>query len=205
MEYGDPRNINARTVTGTLHAGYSRNRLSFWNLRGPSISVETACSSSLVAVHLACQSLRTREFELALAGGVNLIISPDLHISLSKGGFMSPDGHCRAFDVGANGFVRGEGCGDRPQWLSDALTDGDDILALVRGSSVNQDGRSNVLSAPSGPAQEAVLRQAWQNAGIEPWQISHIEAHGTGTDRVTPSRSRRWQRQSAHHAGSRWR
>ncbi len=182
MEYGDPRNVNARTVTGTLHAVIP-NRLSFlWNLRGPSISVETACSSSLVAVHLACQSLRTRESELALVGGVNLIISPDLHISLSKGGFMSPDGHCRAFDVGANGFVRGEGCGVIVlKRLSDALTDGDHILALVRGSAVNQDGRSNVLSAPNGPAQEAVLRQAWQNAGIEPWQISHIEAHGTGT------------------------
>jgi len=182
MEYADHRNIDARTITGTLHS-IVPNRLSFLlNLRGPSMNIDTACSSSLVAVHLACQSLRTRESDLALAGGVNLIISPDLNISLSKGGFMSPDGHCRAFDAGGNGFVRGEGCGVVVlKRLSDALTDGDHILALVRGSAVNQDGRSNVLTAPNGPSQEAVLQQAWQNAGIEPWQISHIEAHGTGT------------------------
>jgi acyl transferase domain-containing protein/acyl carrier protein len=182
MEYADARNIDARTITGTLHS-IVPNRLSFLlNLRGPSLNIDTACSSSLVAVHLACQSLRTRESDLALAGGVNLIISPDLNISLSKGGFMSPDGHCRAFDAGGNGFVRGEGCGVVVlKRLSDALTDGDHILALARGSAVNQDGRSNVLTAPNGPSQEAVLRQAWQNAGIEPWQISHIEAHGTGT------------------------
>jgi acyl transferase domain-containing protein/NADPH:quinone reductase-like Zn-dependent oxidoreductase/acyl carrier protein len=174
--------IDGHTITGISHA-IVPNRLSFFlNLHGPSLSVDTACSSSLVAVHLACQGLRNEECDIALTGGVNLIISPDVMISLSKVGFLAPDGRCRTFDADASGFVRGEGCGVIIlKRLSDALANGDQVLAIIRGSAVNQDGHSNVLTAPNGLAQQEVIRQALENARVSPNQISYIEAHGTGT------------------------
>ncbi|MCW7540235.1 SDR family NAD(P)-dependent oxidoreductase [Aquabacterium sp. A7-Y] len=159
------------------------NRISYqFDFRGPSVAVDTACSSSLVALQLACDSLRGGHCEMALAGGVNLILSPELTIVFSKGGFMSPDGRCKAFDAGANGYVRGEGAGLvvlKP--LSAAQRDGDRIYAVIRGGAVNQDGRTNGLTAPSRQAQEAVLRAAYRAAGVSPGEVSLVEAHGTGT------------------------
>ena len=136
------------------------NRVSyFFDLRGPSVTVDTACSSSLVAVHLACQSLRTGDANLAIAAGVNLLLSPAVTRSFDQAEAMSPTGRCHAFDAGADGFVRGEGCGVAVlKRLTDALRDGDRVLAVVRGSAVNQDGRSNGLMAPNPAAQMAVLR-----------------------------------------------
>ena len=159
------------------------NRLSYFlDLRGPSLTVDTACSSSLVAVHLACQSLRTGQSELAIAGGVNLLLSPVVTRSFDQAGAMSPTGACHAFDAAADGFVRGEGCGVAVlKRLSDALRDGDEVLAVVRGSAVNQDGRSNGLMAPNPAAQAAVLRAACADADVEPSDIDYVEAHGTGT------------------------
>ena len=159
------------------------NRLSYFlDLRGPSLTVDTACSSSLVAVHLACQSLRTGQSELAIAGGVNLLLSPVVTRSFDQAGAMSPTGACHAFDASADGFVRGEGCGVAVlKRLSDALRDGDEVLAVVRGSAVNQDGRSNGLMAPNPAAQAAVLRAACADADVEPSDVDYVEAHGTGT------------------------
>ena len=187
LMYSDRDEIDAYSSTGTAHSIVA-NRLSFLlNLQGPSITVDTACSSSLVAVHLAVQSLRRGECNMALAGGVTLMLTPEVTISLSKWGFMAEDGRCKTFDARANGFVRGEGCGVIVlKRLTDALADRDTILALIRGSAVNQDGRTNVLTAPSGLAQQAVIRQALANALVEPEQISYIEAHGTGTSLGDP-------------------
>ena len=178
----DPATMDAYSSTGTILA-ITANRLSYLlNLRGPSIAVDTACSSSLVSMHLACQSLRSGESNLAIAGGVNLILSPEVTIILSQGGLMSPDGRCKAFDEGANGYVRSEGCGILIlKRLSDAQRDGNNSLALIRGSAVNQDGCTNGLTAPSATAQQAVIRQALANAEAQPNQLSYVEAHGSGT------------------------
>jgi phthiocerol/phenolphthiocerol synthesis type-I polyketide synthase A len=159
------------------------NRVSyFFDLRGPSVTVDTACSSSLVAVHLACQSLRTGDSNLAIAAGVNLLLSPAVTRSFDQAQAMSPTGQCHAFDAGADGFVRGEGCGVVVlKRLTDALADGDRVLAVVCGSAVNQDGRSNGLMAPNPAAQMAVLRAAYAGAGVELRHVDYVEAHGTGT------------------------
>ncbi|MGH3561605.1 MAG: type I polyketide synthase, partial [Mycobacterium sp.] len=159
------------------------NRLSYvLDLRGPSVTVDTACSSSLVAVHLAGQSLRSGDSDLAIAAGVNLLLSPAVTRSFDQAEAMSPTGQCHAFDASADGFVRGEGCGVAVlKRLSDARRDGDRVLAVVRGSAVNQDGRSNGLMAPNPAAQMAVLRAAYANAGVPPHETDYVEAHGTGT------------------------
>lgn len=186
-EYGylssrDLSRIEAWTGTGGA-LSIIANRLSYFlDLRGPSLTIDTACSSSLVAVHLACQSLRTGQSELAIAGGVNLLLSPVVTRSFDRAEAMSPTGACHAFDAAADGFVRGEGCGVAVlKRLSDALRDGDRVLAVVRGSAVNQDGRSNGLMAPNPAAQAAVLRSACADAGVDPSQVDYVEAHGTGT------------------------
>lgn len=151
-------------------------------LRGPSLSVSTACSSSLVAVHLACQALRNGECDLALAGGVNLILSPELTIFLCQVRAISQRGRCTPFDAAADGIVRGEGCAVAVlKRLPEALADGDDILAVIRGSAVNHDGASAGLTAPSGAAQQELLRQATRAAGVAPADIGYVETHGTGT------------------------
>lgn len=159
------------------------NRLSYFlDLRGPSLAIDTACSSSLVAVHAACQSLRDGESTLALAGGVNLVLSTLSSEPFARAGMLSPDGRCKAFDASANGYVRGEGCGVVVlKRLSDALRDGDPVRAVILGSAVMQDGRGNGLIAPNGSAQAAVVRQALARARLRPEQIGYIEAHGTGT------------------------
>ncbi|HEX8109872.1 MAG TPA: SDR family NAD(P)-dependent oxidoreductase [Kofleriaceae bacterium] len=159
------------------------NRISYlFDLHGPSITVDTACSSSLVAVHHACKSLQSGESTLALACGVNLILSPAIAIGFAKAGVMAADGRCKAFDAAADGYVRSEGGGVvvlKP--LAGALADGDRIYGIVRGSAVNHDGRTNGLLAPSRQAQEAVVRAACRDAGISPADIQYVEAHGTGT------------------------
>ncbi len=164
------------------------NRLSYlWDLRGPSIALDTACSSSLVAVHQACQSLHFGESNLAIAGGVNLILTPDLSITFSQAGMLAADGHCKTFDADADGYVRGEGCGIVIlKRFSEAVKDGDNILALVKGSAVNQDGRTNGLTAPNSLSQQAVIRGALKNAGVAASQISCVETHGTGTSLGDP-------------------
>ncbi|MEW6732241.1 MAG: type I polyketide synthase [Acidobacteriota bacterium] len=179
--------VNAYTASGGAFSIIA-NRISYLlDLRGPSISIDTACSSSLVAVHLACQSLRNKECDMALAAGVNLILSPAATISFSKAQMMAADGRCKTFDHRADGFVRGEGSGVIVlKRLSDAIADGDNILATIRGSAINQDGRSAGLTAPNLVAQQMVLKQALHNARVEPWQVSYIEAHGTGTSLGDP-------------------
>ena len=174
-------------ATGGSHAIASGRLSYFLGVHGPSISIDTACSSSLVAVHLACQSLRAKECRTALAGGVNLILSPDTFIMLSKARMMAADGRCKTFDAAADGFVRGEGCGIVAlKRLADARSDGDCILALLSGSAVNQDGRSSGITAPNGPAQESVIREALSAAGVSPLDVDYIETHGTGTSLGDP-------------------
>jgi phthiocerol/phenolphthiocerol synthesis type-I polyketide synthase A len=164
-------------------ANFAAGRLSYFlGVHGPAVVIDTACSSSLVAIHLACQSLRRRESEHALVAGVNLMLSPDNSIATSQWGMLAPDGRCKTFDADANGYVRSEGCGVVVlKRLSDALRDGDSVLAMVRGSAVNQDGPSSGQTVPSGPAQQAVVRAALAAARLEPSEIDYIEAHGTGT------------------------
>jgi acyl transferase domain-containing protein/SAM-dependent methyltransferase len=179
--------IDAYLASGNAFSVMSGRLSYFLGLHGPSLSVDTACSSSLVAVHLACQSLRAGECRMALAGGVNLMVTPRTTIALSRAHMMAPDGRCKTFDARADGFVRGEGCGVVVlKRLSDAETDGDRILALIRGSAVNQDGRSSGLTAPNGPAQEAVIRAALGSGAVEPADVDYVEAHGTGTSLGDP-------------------
>lgn len=187
MAFSDIKKLDAYLATGGAHS-IASGRLSYtFGLIGPSITVDTACSSSLLAIHLAVQSLRNNECSVALAGGVNLILIPEITVGLSKAGAMAPDGRCKSFDHRANGFVRSDGCGMVVlKRLSDALTNGDRILALIHGTACNQDGRSASLTAPSGPSQEAVIRSALKDGGIEPRQVSYVETHGTGTSLGDP-------------------
>ncbi|MCC5615730.1 acyltransferase domain-containing protein [Nostoc sp. CHAB 5836] len=183
----DRSKIDAYSATGNCLNAVA-GRLSYTlGLQGPSMVVDTACSSSLVAIHLACQSLRSQECNLAFAGGVNLILSPIATIATCRARMLAADGRCKTFDAAADGFARGEGCGVVVlKRLSDAIADGDNILALIRGSAVNQDGPSSGLTVPNGVAQQALIRKALANAGVEPGQISYVEAHGTGTSLGDP-------------------
>ncbi len=156
-------------------------------LQGPNIQIDTACSSSLVAVHLACQSLRAQECDMALAGGVNLLISPLTTLGRCQSKTLALDGRCKTFDAAADGYGQGEGCGVVVlKRLSDAQRDGDPILALVRGSAINHDGPSSGLTVPNEQAQEDLIRQALKNGRVKPEQIHYIEAHGTGTSLGDP-------------------
>jgi acyl transferase domain-containing protein len=176
------KDIDAYLTTGNTHSLASGRISHFLGLTGASISIDTACSSSLVAVHLAIQNLRDRSCNLAIVGGVNRIISPEVSINFTKAKMLSPDGRCQTFDDRANGFVRSEGCGVIVlKRLSDAIKAGDRILALLKGSAVTQDGRTSSITTPSSLAQQAVIRQALANSRIEPNEVSYIETHGTGT------------------------
>jgi acyl transferase domain-containing protein len=179
--------LNAYFGTGNAYSTVAGRLSYFLGLTGPSLAVDTACSSSLVAVHLACQSLRKQECNLALAGGVNLLLSPEGSIVFSQAKMLSPDGSCKTFDADADGYVRGEGCGVIVlKRLSDAIKNQDNILALIRGSAINHDGSSGGLTVPNGPSQQKVICQALENGGVEPSEVSYIEAHGTGTSLGDP-------------------
>jgi acyl-CoA synthetase (AMP-forming)/AMP-acid ligase II/3-oxoacyl-(acyl-carrier-protein) synthase/acyl carrier protein len=177
-----PDLIDAYSGTGTSMS-IAANRLSYvFDFHGPSMSVDSACSSSLVAIHMACRSLRDGESTLALAGGVNVMLTSGPNLSFSRAGVLAADGRCKTFDAHADGWVRGEGAGVvvlKP--LSRALADGDSIYAVIRGSAVNQDGRTNGLMAPSRQSQEDVLAEAYRRAGLSPGAVQYVEAQGLGT------------------------
>jgi acyl transferase domain-containing protein len=182
MQFRSVDQLDAWSATGTAHDMIG-GRLAYWlDLHGPALTVNTACSSSLTAVHLACRSLQARDCTMALAGGVNLLLEPGSTVAAAQLQLLSPDGHCRTFDARANGMGRGEGCGVVVlKRLSEAQKDGDRVLAVIRGSAANQDGRTNGLTAPNGLAQQLVLRQALADAEVDPAEIGYVETHGTGT------------------------
>ena len=176
------REIDAYLTTGNTHSLASGRISHFFDFTGPSISLDTACSSSLVAIHLAIKSLRDRECNLALAGGVNRLISPKVSVNFSKANMLSPDGRCKTFDESANGFVRSEGCGVVVlKRLSDAIADRDNIRAILLGSAVNQDGRTSSITTPSSLSQQAVINRALGDSKVEASQVSYLETHGTAT------------------------
>lgn len=179
---GDLSAIGPHAFTGTA-ASVASGRLSFvFGFTGPNLAVDTACSSSLAAVHLAVRALRAGECDAALACGVNLILSPELQVGLSRMNALSPDGRCKSFDAAADGYARGEGCAALVlKRLDDATRDGDRVLSVIRGSAMNHDGASNGLTAPSGQAQQAVVRAALADAGLTADGVDYVEAHSTGT------------------------
>ena len=191
-DYWELQQQRNQQIEGYTLSGYSTsviaNRISYLlNFTGPSFVVDTACSSSLMAVRQAIQALKTNSCELALAGGVNLMLSPLFHMALAKGGYLSEDGRCKTFDRSANGYVRGEGVGIvllRP--LSQALADGDPVYAVIRGSAENHSGRTNSLTAPSVDSQKELLVAAYDEAKIDPDSLGYIEVHGTGTSLGDP-------------------
>jgi microcystin synthetase protein McyG len=178
----DEGSFDAYSGTGVARS-IAAGRLSYiLGLKGPNLSIDTACSSSAVAIHLACQSLRQRECRMALAGGVNAILVPQLTVTLSQARMLAGDGRCKTFSESADGFVRSEGCGMLVlKRLADARADGDRVLGLIRGSAINHDGRSSGLTAPNGPSQEAVIKAALSQAGLRPDDVDYVETHGTGT------------------------
>lgn len=168
--------------TGAASSSLAGRLSYFFNFKGPAISLDTACSSSLSALHLACESLRNGSCDRAIAGGVNVILSPVGYTSMSRARAFSFKGQCSTFDASADGYVRSEGCGVLVlKRLSDAKRDGDTVLAIVRGTAVNQDGRSASFTAPNGRSQVEVIRGALHKAGLSPEDVQYIEAHGTGT------------------------
>ena len=182
IEHSGLSDIDAYVLTGNA-PNVAAGRLAYvLGLHGPALAVDTACSSSLVSVHLACQSLRQRECDAALAAGVNLILAPGSSVAFCRMNALAHDGYCKTFDAAADGFIRGEGCGVVVlKRLSDALAAGDPIRAVIRGSAVNQDGHTSALTVPNGPAQQAVIRAAQAQAGVDARAVGYVEAHGTGT------------------------
>ncbi|MFF8018097.1 beta-ketoacyl synthase N-terminal-like domain-containing protein [Streptomyces sp. NPDC007929] len=186
-EYGQLTGADPATVDPWAPAGgalgVAAGRLAYvLDTRGPSVAVDTACSSSLVAVHQACVSLRTGESDTAIAAGVNLLLSPAVTVAFHRAGALAPDGRCKPFSAAADGIGRGEGCAAVIlKRLSDAERDGDRVLAVIRATAVNSDGRSNGLMAPNPAAQLALLERAYAQAGLAPEHVDHVEAHGTGT------------------------
>ena len=179
----DPRTAHPYAITGTA-SSIIANRVSyFYDFRGPSVAVDTACSSSLVAVHSGVQALRAGEADVVIAGGVNALVTPAVTLGFDEvGGVLAPDGRIKSFSADADGYARSEGGGMLVlKRLTDARRDGDDIIAVIAGSAVNHDGRSNGLLAPNPDAQADVLRRAYKDAGINPLTVDYIEAHGTGT------------------------
>ena len=179
--------IEAYLAIGTS-ASAAAGRISYrFGLQGPAVAVDTACSSSLVAIHQACQALRLGECDLALAGGVNVLLGPAAMITFSHAHMLAPDGRCKTFDAAADGYVRGEGCGVIVvKRLQDAIRDGDRIRAVIRGSAINQDGASGGLTVPNGGAQQRVIAKALECAGLSAGDVGYLEAHGTGTSLGDP-------------------
>src|SRR5882757_7518126 len=178
----DQTGIGPHSPTGSAHS-IAANRISYcFNLRGPSIAMDTACSAALTAVHIACDHLRSGRCGTALAGGVTVMISPGGFIGFTQAGMLSPEGRCKAFDSGADGFVRGEGAGMvLLKRLSEAVADGDTIYGVILGTAVNQDGHTNGMMLPSPDAQARLVTAACENAGVKPEDVGFVEAHGTGT------------------------
>ena len=177
-----PDDLDAYFGTGTSPAVASGRISYFLGLHGPSLTIDTACSSSLVAIHQACESIRSGEVDLAIAGGVNIILAMDAGMAFYRAGMLSVDGCCRTFDAGANGYVRSDGCGVIVlKRLSRAVSDGDPIQAVIRASVINQDGFSNGLTAPSLGAQKMLIREALTRSRLAPGDVQYLEAHGTGT------------------------
>ena len=180
-------NASSHTAMGISHSIAAGHISYFLGLRGPCMTIDTACSSALAAIHLAIESLRKGESTAALACSANLILLPDGNILCCKAGMLSPDGHCKTFDASANGYSRGEGCAVLVlKLLSRAQADGDRILAVIRGSACNQDGRTNGITAPSGNAQREVIQAALAAARVSPNDIDYVETHGTGTSLGDP-------------------
>jgi 3-oxoacyl-[acyl-carrier-protein] synthase II len=174
--------IDAYMTTGNTHSLASGRISHFFDFTGSSISLDTACSSSLVAIHLAIKSLRDRECHMALAGGVNRLISPKISLNFAQAKMLSPDVRCKTFDESANGFVRSEGCGIVIlKRLRDAIADRDNIRAILLGSATNQDGRTSSITTPSSLSQQGVIKQALVNSKVDASQVSYLETHGTGT------------------------
>ncbi len=183
--------LNAHSPGGATMTVLSNRISHVFNLRGPSFTLDTACSSSLVAIHCACQSLRSGESEMAIAGGVNVMSLPDNPIMMSKGHFLSPHGECHTFDETAAGYARGEGAGVfliKP--LVRALADGDPIHAVIAGSGVNQDGHTDGISLPNTVAQEELVRDVYRRSDLVPGEVDYVEAHGTGTQAGDPAEAR---------------
>ena len=166
------------TFTGTSTASLA-NRISWlWDLRGPSFTINTACSSSLLALHLACESLQRGESDIAVVGGSNLLLNPEMFIFLSSQGFLSPDGKCKTFDESANGYGRGEGFGCVIlKRVNEAVAAGDPIRAVIRGTGSNQNGRTKGLTMPNAEAQRALIEEVYQEAGLDFGMTGYIEAH----------------------------
>src|SRR5580698_10154447 len=180
--YGDPAAIEAYTATGNALNAAAGRIAYFLGSQGPALAIDTACSSSLVAVHLACQSLRNDDCSVALVGGVNLMLTPNGTIATSRARMMAHDGRCKTFDATADGYGRGEGCALIVlKRVSDAIAHGDRILALIRGSAINQNGASSALTVPNGHAQQMLIRKALSRSRVSPASLSFFEAHGTGT------------------------
>ena len=188
---GDSALIDIHTASGSA-LSIAANRIShFFDFKGPSMAIDTACSSALVATYLACQSIWSGECTLALAGGANALLNPNLSIGFSKASMLSPSGQCFTFDARANGYVRGEGAGVviiKP--LDQAVADGDRVYAVIRAAVVNQDGHTSSLTVPGLVAQKEMLQEAYHNAGIAPDQVVYVEAHGTGTPVGDPIEAR---------------
>lgn len=182
LQFSNIEEISTHTAVGSMMTMLS-NRISYiYNFKGPSMSIDTACSSSLVSLHLACQSLKNNECDLALAGGIELIYTPEYYIAETKGGFLSKDGRCKTFDEEANGYVRGEGGGIvvlKP--LKKAIEDNDNIYAIIKESLVNQDGKTAGITVPNGDSQKELFGDVYARAGINPLDVSYVEVHGTGT------------------------
>jgi acyl transferase domain-containing protein len=192
------------TIIGVGQNFIAAQLAQFHHLRGPNLVIDTACSSSLAAIHYACQSLRAGECAMALAGGVDLLLDEKVFLMLSEAGVLSPDGECRVFDAGANGYVPGEGSGAvllKP--LARALHDGDDVRAVILGSAVNNDGHTMGITTPSVEAQEELILAALRSAGVSPDTISYVEAHGTGTMIGDPIELRALTRAFARNSSAR--
>ena len=187
IRYSSYESVDIYSGTGTSPAA-GAGRISFrLGLVGPAVVVDTACSSSLVAVHQACLALETGDCDMALVGGVNVILTPVPMINLTRARMLAPDGHCKTFDAAADGYVRGEGCGVVVlKRIADAQRDGDHLRAVIRGSAVNQDGASGGLTVPNGLAQQQVITDALRRSGLSGHDIDYLEAHGTGTSLGDP-------------------
>lgn len=182
LQFADTKDIDTHTAVGSMMTMLS-NRISYvYDFTGPSMSIDTACSSALVAIHEACQSLKNKECNMAVSGGMELVYTPEYYIAESKGGFLSKDGRCKTFDAKANGYVRGEGGGIIVlKRLEDAVKDGNKVYAVIRGSLVNQDGKTVGITVPNGEAQKQLLIDVYERAGIAPKDVQYVELHGTGT------------------------